>query len=276
MDGEVVSCDSMQVYRGMDIGTAKPTWEERQGIPHHMIDVADPCDGYSAAHYARAADRAVRDIMARGKRPIVAGGTGLYLRALTLGLHDSPPGFPDTSARWEAFLAEHGQVALHRALGETDPEAAARLAPGDTRRVLRALVVYSQTGKTLTRHHDDSQQRPARYRPLVLGLRMDREALYQRIETRVDEMMSQGLLEEVRGLAARLPPDCTAMQAIGYKELLSHLGGECTREEAVARIKQATRHLAKRQMTWFTHQEKAHWLDAEASPLAAAMEALQD
>jgi len=252
----------MQIYRGLDIGTAKPTAEERGGVPHHMIDVADPWEAYSAARYADEADAAIRGILARGKRPIVAGGTGLYLRALTPGLHPAPPGDAAARTHWEGVLAEQGREALHQALAEVDPDAAARLSSGDTRRILRALAVYSQTGQTLSQHHADSQKQPPRYQTRVLGLCLERETLYRRIDARVDTMLQNGLLDEAAWLHAHAPPDCTAMQAIGYKELCAYLEGTCTLGRAVEDLKRATRRYAKRQTTWFTRQTEARWLDA--------------
>ena len=275
LDGEVVSCDSMQVYRGLDIGTAKPTVGERGGIPHHMLDVADPWEDYSAARYAAEADQVVRDIIARNKRPIVAGGTGLYLRALTVGLHTAQPGDPAVRERWETLLAGQGREALHRALAQLDPDTAARLSPHDSRRILRALEVYSQTGMTLSSHHEDSQRQPPRYRTLIIGLRMDREALYRRINARVDEMIDRGLPGEAAWLRAHAPVDCTAMQAIGYKELCAYLDGLCSLSKAVDSIKQATRRYAKRQMTWFSRQAEARWLDVDGGlPVEEALREL--
>ena len=277
LDGEVVSCDSMQVYRGLDIGTAKPTEEERRGIPHHMLDVADPWEDYSAARYAAEADRAIQDILDRGKRPIVAGGTGLYLRALVDGLHEVCSIGGSTHGFREKLLEEQGSEALHRALWAIDPETAARLPSGDTRRVLRALAVYDQTGRTLSQHHEDSRKRPPRYRILALGLYLDRVVLYRRIEVRVDDMMEAGLLDEATALRARLPSGCTAMQAIGYKELGLFLDGQCTETEAIAAIKQATRRYAKRQMTWFSRQVPMCWLGAgQGVPFDEALERITE
>ncbi len=264
LDGEVVSCDSMQVYRGMDIGTAKPTAAERGGIPHHMLDVAEPWEDFSAARYAAEAAVVVEDILARGRRPIVAGGTGLYLRALTEGLHEAAPDDGGAAReRWKSVLAEQGQDALHTALRAADPETAARLSPGDTRRVLRALEVFTLTGVPLSRHHAESKNRTPRYRTRIIGLSMDRPALCARIDARVDEMVRQGLPGEVKRLLdGGLSETCTAMQAIGYKEMAAALAGRRTVAEAAEAIKLGTRQYAKRQMTWFRRQVSVWWLDA--------------
>ncbi|MDR3207718.1 MAG: tRNA (adenosine(37)-N6)-dimethylallyltransferase MiaA [Oscillospiraceae bacterium] len=266
LNGEVVSCDSMQVYRGMDIGTAKPTLAERDGVPHHMLDVADPWEAYSAARYAREAGEAVENILARGRLPILAGGTGLYLRALTEGLHDIPAD-PAVRAGWEALLAQQGPAALYEALTERDPDAAARIAPNDSRRTLRALEIITLSGRPLAAARAERENSPPRYQVLALGLTMERAALYARAEARVDDMLARGLLEEVKALRLRLPPGCTAMQAIGYKEFGLYLDGGCALPEAAADLKQATRRYAKRQLTWFTRQTDARWLDALSGDL---------
>lgn len=272
LDGEIVSCDSMQVYRGMDIGTAKPSPDERGGIPHHMLDVAEPTEDYSAARYAREADEAIRGVLARGKHPIVAGGTGLYLRALVSGLHDAAPDDGGQSrARFAAYLGERGEDALHALLADADPETAARLSPKDHRRVIRALEVHALTGTPLSEHHRRARSNPPRYETLTLGLRCpDRAELYARIGARVDDMMRRGLLDEVRALLdAGVPAGCTAMQAIGYKELTDVLAGLVPLETAVEDVKTATRRYAKRQKTWFNRQWDVLWLDAGAPNLVA-------
>ena len=259
---EVVTCDSMQVYKKLDIGTAKPTAEERGGVPHHMLDVAEPWENYNAARFAHEAELCLADIALRGKRPLVAGGTGLYLRALTHGLHDADGG--------EAVRDDpRGDQTLYAELQRVDPETAARLHPNDRRRVLRALSVFHATGTPLSEHHRVSRTAPGRYETLVLGLDCaDRESLYRRIDLRVDEMLSRGLRDEVWALLQDgLPEDCTAMQAIGYKEMAAHLRGEYSLDEAARQIKLNTRHLAKRQRTWFRRQENVCWLEAESPDL---------
>ena len=240
LNGEVVSCDSMQVYRGMDIGTAKPTLAERQGIPHHMLDVAEPEEAMSVGKFTAMATPVVEDILARGKTVILAGGTGLYMDALVRG---------------NAFAPAVELQAV-------DPDSAARLHPGDEKRIIRALEVYRQTGKTLTQHNAETRQKPDKYHPVWLGLDYaDRAQLYRRIDLRVEQMISGGLLEEIRSLlAAGLGPETTALQAIGYKEFLDYLAGRCTLAEAVAAVQQATRRYAKRQLTWFRRNPQMIWL----------------
>lgn len=260
--GEVVSCDSMQVYRRMDIGTAKPTAEERQGIPHHMIDVAEPDEDFSVSRYCEMATPIVDDILARGKTAIIAGGTGLYMDALIRGNSFAP--FPSTGRReeLEARADREGTGVLLDWLREVDPEAAARLHLSDRKRIIRALEVWLETGETITAHNRKTQAIPPRYTPLWLGIDYSRRGeLYRRIDLRVELMLKAGLLEEIRSLlAAGIPKKCTAMQAIGYKEFVAALDGQCTVEEAAAQVQQASRHYAKRQLTWFRRNQAIHWL----------------
>ncbi len=264
--GEVVSCDSMQVYRGMDIGTAKPTAAERKGVPHHMLDVVAPSEEFSAARYAAEAGVIVDDILSRGKTPILAGGTGLYLRALVRGL---PPSMPDdgglTRQKWQDFALQNGSAALWAALQNIDPETADRLPHNDLRRIVRALEVFDLTGVPLSEHHRLTQAVPPRYETFMLGLRpADRGSLYRRIEARVDDMLVRGLVGEVQTLlGSGLSPQATAMQAIGYKEVAAHLAGLCSLPEAAAAVKIASTRYAKRQLTWFSRQEDTRWLCAD-------------
>ena len=246
LGGEVVSCDSMQLYRGMVIGTAAPTEAETRGVPHHMVGVIDPREDYSVARYAADAAECVDGILARGKLPILVGGTGLYLDALLRG-HGYAPG---TSG--EALFAE---------LRSIDPESAAALHPNDKKRVIRALEVYRETGKTMSRHNADTRLVPPRYEPVYLGLAYaDREEMKRIIDLRVDRMVAQGLFDEVRALVeSGVPRTATAMQAIGYKECLGCLAGECTQDEAVAEIKLRSRQYAKRQLTWLRRNKDIHW-----------------
>lgn len=259
-DGEIVSADSMQVYRGMDIGTAKASPEEQAGIPHHMLDVAEPWEEYSVARYVEQAEACCRDILGRGKLPILVGGTGLYIDSLVSGRDfaavDSDQGLRDAlAAEYDAL----GGEAMHRRLQEVDPERAAILHPGDKRRIVRALEVYRLTGITMTQHDRQTRALPKRFDPAAIHLNFkNRAALYARIDRRVDRMVEQGLFREVEGLLARgLSPESTAMQAIGYKEAVLALRGGMTREEAIDRIKQASRRYAKRQMTWFNRDKEA-------------------
>jgi tRNA dimethylallyltransferase len=262
LNGEVVSCDSMQVYRRMDIGTAKPTLEEMQGIPHHMIDVAEPWEDFSVSRYCEMAAPIVDDIISRGKTAVIAGGTGLYMDALIRGNAFAP--FPATGVRerLEAQADSEGMEAMLSRLRAVDPDAARRLHLSDRKRILRALEVYLETGETITEHNRKTQAVPPRYSPLWLGLDFtEREELYRRIDLRVGLMLQQGLVEEIRGLLAEgIPEKATAMQAIGYKEFVDALDGRCTIEEAADQVRQSSRRYAKRQLTWFRRNKAIHWL----------------
>lgn len=282
-DGEVVSCDSMQVYRRMDIGTAKPGAAERQGIVHHMIDVAEPWEDYSVSRYCAAATPIVEDIVARGKTAIIAGGTGLYMDSLIRGNDFAP--FPSTGMRerLEAEAEQNGMEAVLARLQEIDPETASRLHLSDRKRIIRAMEVYLETGQTITEHNRRTQAIPPRFTPLWLGLDFESRAeLYSRIDRRVDIMLETGLVEEIRGLlASGIPEKCTAMQAIGYKEFTAALEGSGTVEEAAEAVRKASRHYAKRQLTWFRRNRAIHWLvrrpgQGSAEILAEARQILQE
>lgn len=260
LNGEVVSCDSMQVYRRMDIGTAKPSPEEMQGIPHHMIDVAEPDEDFSVSRYCAMAAPIVDDIVARGKTAIIAGGTGLYMDSLIRGNDFAP--FPSTGVRekLEAETDEVGLPAMLARLREIDPDTADRVF--DQKRILRALEVYLETGETITEHNRKTRLIPPKYTPLWLGLDFaDRGELYRRIDRRVDIMLEMGLMEEIRSLLdSGIPEKCTAMQAIGYKEFVNALEGKETVQQAAEEVKKASRHYAKRQLTWFRRNPAVHWL----------------
>ena len=260
-DGEVVSCDSMQIYKRMTIGTAKPTPEEMDGIPHHMIDICEPDEDFSVSRYCQMAAPIVDDILARGKTAIIAGGTGLYMDSLIKGNDFAP--FPATGHRekLEAQLNAEGLDALLAQLRSVDPEAADR-SQNNPRRIIRALEVWYETGETITAHNLRTQAIPPRYTPLWIGLDFDpRAELYRRIDLRVDIMLQQGLVEEIRMLLADgIPSDCTAMQAIGYKEFVAALDGRITVEEAADQVKISSRHYAKRQLTWFRRNPNMNWL----------------
>ena len=262
LNGEVISCDSMQVYKRMDIGTAKPTEEEMQGIPHHMIDVAEPDEDFSVSRYCCLAAPIVDDIVARGKTAIIAGGTGLYMDSLIRGNAFAP--FPSTGVRerLEAQADSEGMEFMLNWLRSVDPESAARLHLSDRKRIIRALEVYLETGQTITEHNRKTQQIPPKYTPLWLGLDFaDRAELYRRIDRRVDMMLEMGLISEIQNLlASGIPPKCTAMQAIGYKEFVAALHGEETIAQAAEEVKKASRHYAKRQLTWFRRNPRLHWL----------------
>lgn len=263
-NGEVVSCDSMQVYKRMDIGTAKPTKEEMDGIVHHMIDVAEPEEAFSVSKYCAMAAPIIDGIISRGKTAIIAGGTGLYMDALIQGNDFAP--FPSTGVRekLEAKMEEVGFEAMLAELRAIDPESAARLS--DRRRVIRALEVFYETGETITAHNKRTQAIPPRYEPLWLGLDFaERSELYRRIDLRVDIMLEMGLIKEIEDLLdSGIPANCTAMQAIGYKEFVAALAGQGTIEEAAGEVRKSSRHYAKRQLTWFRRNKNIHWLTREA------------
>ena len=268
LGAEIVSCDSMQLYRGMDVGTAKPTAQEMGGVPHHMIDCLDPREEFSVSRYVELADRCVQDILARGKPVIVVGGTGLYVDSLVAGREFAP--FPQTGRR-EALTAraeKEGIEPLMQELRAVDPEAAESIHPSNQKRVIRALEVYLETGKTITQHNRETRSRPPKYRPVWIGLDyVNRSALYARIDARVDEMFAQGLVDEVRRLLdGGVPERATSMQAIGYKELTAFLRGEGTEDAAREQIKLASRRYAKRQRTWFRRNPAVHWIDMPDTP----------
>ena len=265
MDGEIVSCDSMQVYKDMDIGTAKPTPEEQEGIPHHMLSVAEPWEDFSVSRYCAMADPIVEDILRRGKSPIIVGGTGLYMDALIRGNAFAP--CPSTGRReeLEALAASQGIEAVIERLRAVDPESAARLHPSDQKRIIRAMEVYLETGMTITEHNRKTQEIPPKYHPIRFTITdRQRQTLYDRIDRRVDAMVEAGLIDEIQGLLARgIPEKCTAMQAIGYKEFVAALHGACSLEEAAGQVKQSSRRYAKRQLTWFRRNPENIWLIRE-------------
>ena len=260
-NGEVVSCDSMQIYRRMDIGTAKPTKDEMQGIVHHMLDVANPDEDFSVSRYCEMAGPIVDHILSRGKTAIIAGGTGLYMDALIKGNDFAP--FPATGRReeLEALVSAKGIEAVIDQLRAVDPEALDR-SQGNPRRIIRAMEVYLETGETITAHNLKTQAIPPKYRPVWFALDDEsRQDLYDRIDRRVDIMLEQGLLEEIKNLlASGIPSKCTALQAIGYKEFIAALDGQCTIEEAADEVKKSSRHYAKRQLTWFRRNPNMIWL----------------
>lgn len=263
LGGEIVSADAFAVYRGLDIGTDKPDPASRARVPHHLLDVADPRERFSAGQFLAAADAAVADIRARGRQPVVVGGTHFYVRALLLGLFPSPPHDPELRRRLEHRWQED-PAALRRELERVDPEAAARIQPADRQRILRALEVYEQTGEAMTAQWRAAGQRP-RYRALLAAPLRPRSELYARIDARVEMMFASGLVKEVEHiLAAGVPRHAHALKAIGYREVVSFLDGASSLEGAVAATRASSRHLAKRQLTWLRrHREgELHWCDA--------------
>ena len=267
--GEVVSVDSMQIYRGMTIGTAAPTAEEMDGIRHHMVAIADPAESWSVARFTEQADHCIGDILRRGKCPVLVGGTGLYLDSILSG-RTFAPGHSGGEIRksLQAELAREGIESLYRQLREIDPETAARLPIRDEKRILRALEVYRETGETLTAHDARTRLRPPKYRACTIGLTFrDRADLYARIDRRVDTMVERGLLREVEALLQTgLPETATALQAIGYKQFLSVYRGDTPVSEAVAEVKLRSRQYAKRQLTWLRRKDDIHWLLWEKDP----------
>ena len=264
--GEVVSADSMQIYRGMTIGTAAPTEKEMDGVPHHMVAVADPAEQWSAARYAETAIPIIDDILARGKLPVLVGGTGLWLDAVVKG-HGFAGGHAGGEVRktLQKRLEAEGIEPLLEELRQVDPETAKRLHPADEKRILRALEVYLETGKTISAHNAEPKDLPPRYDAIWIGLRFaDREDMKALIDRRVDKMAEEGLVEEVRALLeSGLPRNATALQAIGYKEFLGVLEGTATEAEALAEVKLRSRQYAKRQLTWLRRNPAIHWIEWE-------------
>ncbi len=263
--GEIISADSMLVYRGMDIGTAKPTRDEMCGIPHHLIDIVNPNEDYNVALFQAQARALIKDIIGRNKLPVLVGGTGLYIRAVIDNYDFSSPG-NDGSIR-NSLLKEamkHGSESLYQTLSEVDPGAALKLHPRDTRRIIRALEVYRLTGKPISSYHRVETTSQTLYNLLMYGLNMDRDRLYQQIEHRVDQMITAGLVDEVRGLLNKgFSPDLKSMRGLGYKEILEHLTGVSSLEQATEVLKRNTRRFAKRQLTWFRRDQRINWFNVD-------------
>lgn len=263
LDGELISLDSMQIYRGLDIGTAKPTKAEQAEVSHHMIDICEPTENFSAAEFAERAHKVIADVQSRGKKAVLCGGTGLYLDTV-LGRLDFGEIESDEKLRGEliAFAEKNGAKALHERLRGIDPQAAEKIHPNNVRRVARAIEIYELTGKTKT-EHDREAISDSPYESLIIGLDYDdREVLYSRINRRVDAMIEAGLEREVRSLLSRglLSAESTAGQAIGYKEMLGYIAGDCSLGDAVEKIKLGTRRYAKRQLTWLRRNPSINWL----------------
>ncbi len=274
LDAEIVSLDSRQIYREMDIGTAKPTPDQRQAVPHHLIDCVDVDQSFSVAEYQRLADSTIEEIGERGKRTMAVGGAGLYFRGLIDGLFEGPGADIEIRARLQREVEEHGNVVLHEQLHQCDPEAANRIHPNNLVRIIRALEVYELTGKPISALQGQWKKNEPRYLFRAFGLNMPREVLYRRIEDRVDLMVEAGLIEEVKGLLDRgYPRNCVAMQSFGYKELIDYVDGGRTLDEAVALLKQNTRRFAKRQLTWFRNDPRIEWIDISQF---ASMEGIVD
>ena len=261
-DGEVLSCDSMQIYRGMEIGTAAPTREEMQGVPHHMIGVADPKEDFSVGKYVDLAEPILQDILSRGKICVVCGGTGLYADSLLLGRTFAPCPSTGVREKLEQEAEKDGIEPLLARLQAVDPEAGARLHPSDRRRIIRALEVYLETGETISAHNRKTKLLPPKHEAIWLGLSFEnRQDLYDRIDLRVEKMLEAGLLDEIRALlSSGVPPTATAMQAIGYKEFVDALENGGDLDAAIALTQQRSRNYAKRQLTWLRRNEQIHWI----------------
>ncbi len=261
--GEIVSADSMQIYKEMDIGSAKPTKEEMEGIPHYLLDFVSPKERYSVADYKKEATKAIEEILKKGKTPIVVGGTGLYIDALIYNIDYPEIEFDETYRKQlERRVEQEGLPSLYEEANQIDEQAMKRISPNDQKRILRVLEVYHQTGKTKTEQELMSRQKEVPYDYQVYALTMPREQLYDRINKRVDIMLEQGLVEEVKKILETYPEIPTAMQALGYKEIKEYLEGNVEKEEAIETIKQETRRYAKRQLTWFRKNKQTKWLDA--------------
>ena len=263
IDGEIISADSMQVYRYMDIGSAKITKEEMMGIPHYLIDVADPTEDFDVVRYAREAKAAVSDIILRGKVPILCGGTGFYIQAVTRDIDFSETGsLPEYREELAAYAAQHGNAALHERLRDIDPVSYETIHPNNLKRVIRALEYYKETGMTISAHNEAERQRETPYDLHFFVLNDDRAVLYDRIDKRVDFMMAEGLYDEVMYLRQMgLTRDMVSMQGLGYKEMLDCMDGKYDLDEAVRILKRDSRHYAKRQITWFKRERNTIWID---------------
>lgn len=282
LGGEVVNADSVQLYRGLDIGSAKPSLQERQRVPHHLIDVLDPDEDNNVADFAEMARRTIQEIHSRGRQAIVVGGTGLYLRVLVHGILDTPPPSDVIRARHQELLEQHGSPHLHAMLAQVDPELAGRLHPNDFVRISRGLEVFEQTGRRLSqlqREHDFAQPR---YDALKLALVRPRQELYQRIDARAAQMFEQGFLDEVRGLlASGVPTSANAMQALGYRQVVAHLTAGAPLEQTIEEVQKQTRRYAKRQISWLRSEEGVRWaratalLDAQGAVRSAALQAVE-
>ena len=268
LGGEVVSADSMQIYREMDIGTAKPTKEEMLGVPHHMIDIVSPRENYSVARYVEEASACVDDILSRGLHPIIVGGTGLYIDSLLSGRTFADDGAGPLRRQLSERYEQEGGEAMLTALAAVDPESARKLHANDKKRIVRALEIYQFTGKTMTEHNDETQRKPPKYSALKIALTfMERQDLYDRINSRVDSMIDAGLADEVRRLLDMgLTENDTAMQAIGYKEMSEALSGRASITEAAETIKTESRRYAKRQLSWLRRDSSIHWIQWGKEP----------
>jgi len=264
INGEIVSCDSMQIYKEMNIGTAKPTTEEMQGIKHYMIDIISPEERYSVADYKKDAKRAIKEIISKRKTPIIVGGTGLYVDSLIYEIEYPDIEFDENYRKELEDIAEReGIEVLYEEAKRIDLEAIKKISPNDKKRIMRILEIYHMTGKNKTQQEIESRKKEVEFDYRVYALSWDREKLYDRINQRVDIMLQQGLIEEVKGIYKKYNKFPTAMQGLGYKEVVEYLEGKCTKEEMIEKIKMETRRYAKRQLTWFRKNKQTIWLDGE-------------
>lgn len=266
VNGEIISADSMQIYKEMNIGTAKVNKEEMQGVQHYLVDFVSPDERYSVSNFKKDAERAIEEILAKGKTPIVVGGTGLYIDSLIYGIEFQNEEVDlEYREKLNKIADEKGLESLYKKAQEIDPEAMKKISINDKKRIIRVLEIYHKTGKTKTEQELQSRKNEVKYEYKVFAITMDREKLYERIEQRVDSMIEQGLIEEVKQILNKYHTFPTAMQGLGYKEVVEYLEGSCTKEEMIEKIKKETRHYAKRQLTWFRKNKETIWLDGEKS-----------
>lgn len=265
INGEIISADSMQIYKDMNIGTAKVTEEEKQGIPHYLIDFISPEERYSVSNFKKDAEEKIEEILKKGKTPIIVGGTGLYIDSLIYGIKFQDEEI-DTKYREQLNqLAEReGLENLYKEALKIDPEAMEKISPNDKKRIIRILEIYHKTGKTKTEQEQESRKDEVKYNYKVFAITMDRKELYEKIENRVDKMIEQGLIEEVKHVIEKYKEFPTAMQGLGYKEVVQYLENRITKEEMIEKIKIETRHYAKRQLTWFRKNKEIIWLEGTA------------
>lgn len=266
VNGEIISADSMQIYKEMNIGTAKVNKEEMQGVQHYLVDFVSPDERYSVSNFKKDAEKAIEEILEKGKTPIVVGGTGLYIDSLIYGIEFQNEEVDlEYREKLNKIADEKGLESLYKKAQEIDPEAMKKISINDRKRIIRVLEIYHKTGKTKTEQELQSRKNEVKYEYKVFAITMDREKLYERIEKRVDFMIEQGLIEEVKQILEKYHTFPTAMQGLGYKEVVEYLEGSCTKEEMIEKIKKETRHYAKRQLTWFRKNKETIWLDGEKS-----------
>lgn len=261
-EGEIVSADSQQVWRGFDIGTAKPSLKERAKVPHYLVDILNPDEHFDASRFVSLADEAIRDIVSRGKAPFVVGGTGMYIKMLVHGLCGAPPRDVDFRRSCEVVIEEYGVPALYEKLAEIDPKSAVNFSPNDRTRIIRALEIHHVTGVLASEFRCEHSFGETRYNALKIGLNPNRDELYERINNRVDEMIDGGLVDEVKNLLNKYDEGCQPFQAVGYREIVHCLRGRNSLDDAINLTKQNSRHLAKRQLTWFRSDREIHWFES--------------